>query len=68
MEKSIDIVSDADRLRPEKAVERLFADNSRLRSLTKWSPAYAGRDGFRRGITGNNRMVSQSGQSGELQG
>ncbi len=52
MEKSIDIVSDADRLRPEKSeVERLFADNSRLRSLTKWSPAYAGRDGFRRGIT-----------------
>lgn len=47
----IDIRCDAQRLRPENSeVERLLGDNTRLRSLTGWFPAYGGREGFRRGL------------------
>jgi len=47
----IEIESDQVRLRPEKSeVERLWADNSKARSLTAWEPLYAGKDGFRRGL------------------
>lgn len=52
MGKSITIVRDTQRLRPEKSeVDRLFANSSRLRSLTDWSPEYGGKEGFHRGIT-----------------
>ncbi|WP_116138716.1 NAD-dependent 4,6-dehydratase LegB [Trinickia diaoshuihuensis] len=45
------IETDEQRLRPEKSeVERLLADNRRLRDLTNWAPEYAGVDGFRRGL------------------
>ena len=51
MGKELEIDTDAERLRPEKSeVERLWADNSRLRQLTDWQPAYGGLEGFRRGI------------------
>ena len=51
MGASIEITCDAQRLRPGKSeVERLFADNTRLRELTSWTPAYGGLDGFRRGL------------------
>ena len=51
MGKSIEIVTDEARLRPEKSeVERLWADNKKAASLFGWAPAYAGRDGFKRGI------------------
>ena len=44
--------SDAVRLRPEKSeVERLWADNRKARELLGWEPAYAGRDGLRRGLS-----------------
>ena len=47
----IEIESDEVRLRPEKSeVERLWADNSKAKSLTGWEPLYAGRDGFKRGL------------------
>lgn len=47
----IDITCDAERLRPEKSeVERLFADNGKLKKLSDWTPEYTGVDGFRRGI------------------
>jgi NAD dependent epimerase/dehydratase len=47
----IDIVTDEARLRPEKSeVERLWADNSKAAALFGWSPAFAGRDGFKRGL------------------
>lgn len=47
----MDIVCDAERLRPaDSEVERLFADNTRLRALTGWQPEYGGRDGFSRGL------------------
>jgi len=47
----VTIETDQQRLRPEKSeVERLLADNRRLRALTNWTPGYAGVDGFRRGL------------------
>ena len=51
MEAEIEIESDAVRLRPEKSeVERLWADNTKIRNLTDWEALYAGKDGLRRGL------------------
>ena len=39
------------RLRPEASeVERLWCDNSKAAEMLGWSPAYSGREGFRRGL------------------
>jgi dTDP-glucose 4,6-dehydratase len=47
----IDIISDDQRLRPEKSeVERLWAANSKAFDLLGWRPQYAGLEGFRRGL------------------
>lgn len=52
MNVEIEIVSDEDRLRPEKSeVERLWADNSKALRLINWSPKYAGLTGFRSGLS-----------------
>jgi dTDP-glucose 4,6-dehydratase len=49
---SIEMQVDEQRLRPEKSeVERLWADNRKLRSLTNWSPDYSGDSGFKRGLS-----------------
>lgn len=49
---SIEIVTDEQRLRPDKSeVERLWASNDKARALLGWEPGYAGRDGFLRGLT-----------------
>lgn len=51
MNVEIEIETDQMRLRPEKSeVERLWADNSKARSLTGWEPAYGGKEGFKRGL------------------
>ena len=51
MNAEVEIVTDEQRLRPEASeVNRLFGDNTRLRELTSWQPAYGGREGFRRGL------------------
>ncbi len=51
MNLDVDIVTDDQRIRPEASeVNRLFGDNTRLRDLTAWQPAYGGLDGFRRGL------------------
>lgn len=51
MGASIAIECDEQRLRPEKSeVERLWADNTRLRDLTGWAPVFGGIEGFRRGL------------------
>lgn len=51
MGKQIDIVTDDDRLRPERSeVERLFASNDKARQIFSWVPEYGGRDGFMRGL------------------
>lgn len=47
----IEIVTDEQRLRPEKSeVDRLWAANEKAARLLDWQPSYGGVDGFRRGI------------------
>lgn len=51
MNLELEIVTDENRFRPDASeVNRLFGDNSRLRQLTGWQPAYGGLEGFRRGL------------------
>jgi nucleoside-diphosphate-sugar epimerase len=51
MGTSIEIITDEQRLRPEKSeVERLWASNIKARALLDWQPNYSGRDGFIRGL------------------
>ena len=51
MSAKVQIELDAARLRPAASeVERLWADNSKAMRLTGWQPAYAGREGLRRGL------------------
>ncbi len=51
MSADIEIVIDQERIRPAKSeVERLWADNKKIRKVTGWMPEYGGEDGFRRGI------------------
>lgn len=46
-----EIETDPQRIRPKDSeVERLWADNSKALELMDWAPAYAGHDGFRRGL------------------
>ena len=48
----IEIITDEARLRPENSeVERLWADNAKAKKLFNWQPRFAGRDGFKRGLT-----------------
>lgn len=52
MGTSIDIVTDEQRLRPEKSeVERLWASNTKAHELLGWQPQYGSREGFLRGLT-----------------
>lgn len=51
MGRDIELVTDEVRLRPANSeVERLWADNAKARDLFGWEPAYAGREGFKRGL------------------
>ena len=51
MGKDVEILSDAQRVRPEKSeVERLWADATASRTLTGWRPEFGGREGFKRGL------------------
>jgi NAD dependent epimerase/dehydratase len=51
MNVKIDVASDTERMRPVNSeVERLWADNSKVKELFGWSPKYAGRDGLARGL------------------
>ena len=48
----IELISDEERLRPENSeVERLWADNAKSKELFGWQPTFAGREGFKRGLT-----------------
>jgi NAD dependent epimerase/dehydratase len=52
MGTSIEIITDEERLRPEKSeVERLWASNTKARELLDWQPKYGSREGFLRGLT-----------------
>ena len=51
MNVDLEIVTDEQRMRPEGSeVNRLFGDNTLLRQLSGWQPAYGGLEGFRRGL------------------
>jgi NAD dependent epimerase/dehydratase len=51
MGADIEIVTDEQRLRPEKSeVDRLWASNEKAAKLLGWKPGYGALDGFRRGI------------------
>lgn len=51
MQVDIEIESDETRLRPANSeVERLWAHNRKAAEILGWSPEYAGREGFRRGL------------------
>ena len=59
MGAEVEVVVDEQRLRPEKSeVERLWADNSKMRRLSGWEPRYGGRDGFLRGIEETARWLA----------
>ncbi len=48
----IDILTDEQRLRPEKSeVERLWASNTKAKELLGWQPKYGGLEGFQRGLS-----------------
>lgn len=52
MGAQIETESDIQRQRPHSSeVERLWADVSKARELFNWKPEYAGKDGFRKGLT-----------------
>lgn len=56
----IQIITDKQRLRPENSeVERLWADNQKAKELFGWVPAYAGREGFKRGLLETVTWFSQ---------
>ena len=51
MGRDIEIVADDQRMRPSGSeVERLWAENDKAARLAGWTPRYAGRDGFQRGL------------------
>jgi dTDP-glucose 4,6-dehydratase len=51
MNARVDIISDEQRLRPEKSeVNRLWADNSKIKVLTGWQPEYSSLKGFEKGL------------------
>ena len=46
-----EVKEDQKRIRPKASeVERLFGDNSLIKSLTGWEPEYGGLDGFKKGM------------------
>ena len=52
MGRDVEFISDAQRFRPVGSeVERLWADTTRVRELTGWTPEYAGVEGLRRGLS-----------------
>ena len=58
----IKITSDRERVRPEKSeVERLWADITKAKELISWEPSYAGREGFKRGLTETIQWFLNSG-------
>ena len=51
MNSNLDIKTDELRIRPSNSeVNRLYGDNTLIRSLTDWQPTYSGKDGFRKGL------------------
>ena len=60
MGRDVRVVLDDERLRPKNSeVERLWADNAKAARLFGWKPAYAGREGFKRGLARTVEWFSQ---------
>jgi len=61
MDRRINILCEENRLRPDASeVERLWAFNEKASRLLGWSPEFAGRDGFRRGIEKTAEWFAQA--------
>ena len=61
MGKDVTVTTDNQRLRPKKSeVERLWADNGKMKRLTGWQPVYGSKDGLRRGLTETINWFSDS--------
>jgi nucleoside-diphosphate-sugar epimerase len=66
MNAEIEITTDEARFRPEASeVERLWADNAKVKQIFDWEPNYGGREGFKRGLT---ETVEWFAQPDNLQG
>lgn len=51
MNTEIEIITDETRLRPENSeVERLWADNTKVKQLFGWQPTYNDYEGLKRGL------------------
>jgi NAD dependent epimerase/dehydratase len=51
MGQQVEIITDEQRLRPELSeVDRLWASNDKARDLLGWTPTFADKDGFKRGL------------------
>ena len=51
MGADIEILTDDERLRPDSSeVNRLFGDNTLIKTLTSWKPEYSSIEGFRKGL------------------
>ena len=59
MDVEIQFCIDKNRFRPEGSeVNRLFGDNTLIKSLTNWEPTYGGIDGFKRGLLETSEWFS----------
>ena len=59
MNVEIDFEINEKRFRPEGSeVNRLFGDNTLIKSLTNWNPSYSGIDGFKRGLLKTSEWFS----------
>tara|TARA_B100001248_G_scaffold260185_2_gene247746 strand:- start:101 stop:1105 length:1005 start_codon:yes stop_codon:yes gene_type:complete len=51
MSKDVEIKTEIERIRPKNSeVNRLFGDNSLIKSITDWDPKYKGLEGFKKGL------------------
>jgi len=61
MQVKIKVISEEKRIRPELSeVNRLFGDNTLLKTLTNWEPSYSGKDGLIKGLTKTIEWFSNS--------
>lgn len=59
MNVEIEFDIDLQRMRPKGSeVNRLFGDNTLIKSLTNWEPTYAGFDGFKKGLVATSKWFS----------
>ena len=59
MNTKLELDIDLNRLRPKGSeVNRLFGDNTLIKSLTSWKPNYAGIEGFKKGLLKTSEWFS----------